>query len=152
MSNAGVPPLPPRIPARFRVSLFLVKFLEYHNRLNGAMAFLCVWWGAWTLVFPDFWGEWPATVGLGIRTLGHPQILSWTLFVSGWLNYLGQRFRWATVRSVASLASFAAWCTLTQVFLTVSPIASPAVAVYSAAAIAELMAYVNFKIGIDQRT
>lgn len=142
--------LPDKTPAHFRISLFLVKFLSHHNRLDGIMAFLGIWWGAWTLISPGFWGAWPVTAQLAERTGGYPELLSWTLLVSGVLSYVSRRYYWTTVRSIAALAAFACWCTLTLVFLTVDPIFSPGVAIYSAAALFKLMSYVNFQIGIDQ--
>lgn len=144
--------LPDNAPMRFRVSLFLVKFLAHHNRLDGLMAGLGIWWGVWTLIFPDFWGAWPVTHRLTVLTGGHPSLISWTLLISGITSYVSRHYRWTYLRSTSVLAAFSCWSTLTLVFITVEPIFSPGVAMYSAAAIAKLMSYVNFQIGIDQRS
>lgn len=149
--HLALPPLPPEIPARVRVSLFLVSFLSHHNRLDGMMAFVGIWWGLWTLIFPEFWGSWPVTAELSRRMHGYPSSLSWILLLSGIINYASRRWGWIILRSCADLAAFTCWGLLTLVFLTVAPVFSPAVASYSAFAIAKLMAYINFQIGIDQR-
>jgi hypothetical protein len=134
--------LPPGTPLKYRISVFLVNFLQYHNRLDGLMSFVAIWWALWTLLLPDFWHDWPVTAELSRRTYGHPYLLSWILLASGSVGYM--------LRTILTIAAFCCWGVLTLVFLSVEPVFSPGVACYSAFAIAKLMAYVNHVTGIDR--
>lgn len=145
-----VPTLPPGTPIRIRLSVAIVSFLQYHNRLDGLMSFAAVWWALWTLIFPGFWNDWPITAELARRCYGHPELLSWTLLLSGSIGYFAKLQGWRFVRGITSLAAFFCWSTLTLVFLAVEPIFSPGVACYSFLAIAKLIAYVNHSAGIDR--
>jgi hypothetical protein len=142
--------MPPGAPRRYRLSVAVVGFLQYHNRLDGLMSFVAVWWGLWTLAFPHFWNDWPITAELARRCYGHPEVLSWALLLSGALGYLAKLREWTAVRTACSLVGFCSWSMLTLVFLSVDPIFSPGVACYSAMAIAKLIAYVNHSAGIDR--
>lgn len=135
-----------------KISFQLIKILSYHNRLDGLMSFIGIWWGAWTIVFPAFWEGWPVTQRITEVTLGHPQVISYGLLLSGFIGYFAKAHDLNLLRTVCFLVGFVCWCTLTLVFLTITPVFSPGAATYSAFAIAKLLAYVNFQVGIDQPT
>lgn len=145
-----IPPLPPGTPRRVRMSLTLIQFLQYHNRLDGLMSFAGIWWGVWTLLFPNFWYGWPVTQQLARMTGGFPSIISWVLLLCGLISYAAKRAGWARIRVGCSLLAFVCWCMLTTVFAVMKPIFSPAAACYSLFAVAELLAYVNHVIRIDE--
>jgi hypothetical protein len=150
MMSASLPPLPPGTPMRQRISLLLVQFLVEHRGIENLMCFFAVWWGTWTLLFPDFWGAWAPTVALAEQTGGHPEILSIALFVNGVIGYAAGKFQWnMRARAVPSLIRFMCWAFMAKVFIFMEPIATPGVACYSAFALAELMAYVNHVVGFD---
>lgn len=146
----AIPPLPSGTPKRIRLSLAAIQFLQYHNRLDGMMSFAGIWWGFWTLLFPNFWYGWPVTQQLSRMTGGHPGLLSWALLVAGLLSYAAKRFQWPNTRTASSLVAFVCWSMLTVAFGVVKPIFSPAVACYSLFAIAMLLSYVNHVIRIDE--
>lgn len=138
------------LPPKYRVSIALIKFLQYHNRLEGLMCFVCVWWASWTILFPGFWYNWPVTASIAAKTFGHPVLLSYTLLTVGSLGYLAKREDWQFLRTLTSLIAFICWGFLTIGFALLEPMFSPAVACYSAFAIAELMGYVNHVSGIGR--
>lgn len=142
--------LPPGAPATLRLRLYVMRFLAHHNRLDGYMAFVAVYWGAWTLLFPRFWGDWPVTAELSKWTGGQPSVVSWTLLLAGLGSYLARRRNWHALRAVCALLAFSNWAMLSLIFLSVDPIFSPGAACYSAFAIAKLISYVNFVIRVDQ--
>jgi hypothetical protein len=145
-----LPPLPPGAPLSGRLSYSLLKFLWFHSRLEGLMSFVCVWWGLWTIVFSDFWGDWPVTVVISLWSGGHPMLISWVLLVAGAIGYVAKMFKWNHIRSVCFLASFASWAFLSVLFIEVRPVFSPGVACYTAFCLATLIAYVNFKVEVAQ--
>ncbi len=145
----AMPSLPPGTPWITRLSYHAIRLLAFHNRLDGLMSFVGVWWASWTLIFHDFWEAWPVTAQVTAFTGGHPNILAYGLLLSSLFGYLGKLRHINWMRTVAFLGAFACWATLTVVFLTVKPVFSPGVACYSAFALAKLLAYVNFQIGID---
>lgn len=150
MELSDLPPLPPGTPKRIRLSLAAIQYLQYHNRLDGLMSFACVWWGVWTLLFPNFWYGWPVTQQLSRMTVGHPTLISWALAISGVVSYACTRYHWPRLRVVCSLFAFVCWSMLTTAFAVVKPIFSPAVACYSLFAIAMLLSYVNHVIRIEE--
>lgn len=150
--------LPPNAPFRDRAQQTLLRFLLHHNRLDGIMAFMSVNWALWTLTFPAFWKDWPVTALLGQWTGGHHWLVSWTLLFSGAGSYVSRAMqkrkgydlqRWHLLRCVAALAGFSSWCMLACLFLTVKPIFSPGVAVYTAFAIAKLLSFIHYFLHID---
>ncbi len=150
-SFRAMPPLPPNTPKRLKLSITLIKFLLFHSRLDGLLSFVAVWWAAWTILFNDFWKDWPVTYQITVQTWGHPMIISYTLLIAGSLGYFSKLMSWNWLRAVCFLSEFSAWGVLTLVFLTVRPVFSPGVACYSAFAIATLLAYVNFKMDLEHR-
>lgn len=142
--------IPRDTPKRMRVSLFLIQVIIFHNRVDGIMSFVGIWWGAWTIIFPHFWYSWPVTHAVDMQTFGHPEAISWTLLITGIAGYIGKRLQWRAIRTLSSLFGFLSWCVLTVAFLSVRPIFSPAVACYSAFAIAKLVAYLNSGLGLDK--
>lgn len=147
----AMPPLPPSTPKRVRLSVMLIRFLMFHSRIGGLMAFVSVWWAAWTITFNDFWADWPVTHQITVQTWGYPMVISYTLLIGGMLGYLSKVKNWNALRSLCLLSQFACWCVLTLVFLDVEPVFSPGVACYSAFALATLLAYVNFKMDVFHR-
>ena len=145
----AMPPLPPDAPKLSKVSYALVKFLVFHNRLHGLMSFVAIWWAIWTLMFNEFWLGWQVTSELAAQTYGNPRIISFALLLSGVMGYVSMFWEWKIVRAFCDLLGFASWCTLTLVFLLVDPVFSPGVACYSAFAMAKLISYVTFQIGLD---
>lgn len=133
-----------------KVSLAFIRFLTYHNRLEGLMAFLGVWWGSWTLLFPGFWLAWPSTVVISHRMYNHPELISLTLLITGIVGYLGWNRKWFVARTSCTFVSFIVWGMLCLNFLTVAPVFSPGVACYSAFALSSLMAYIYVQMGIDK--
>lgn len=148
---ASLPPLPPGTPKRVRLSLAAIQFLQYHSRLDGLMSFAGVWWGFWTLLFPNFWYGWPVTAQLSRMTAGHPELISWALLIAGAVSYACVHLGWMRVRVLCSLIAFVSWCMLTMAFAVVRPIFSPAVACYSLFAIAKLFSYVNQVISVEEQ-
>lgn len=150
MDLRDIPVLPPGTSKRDRASLVAVQFLLYHNRLDGLMSFAGIWWGFWTIMFPNFWYGWPVTQQLARMTAGFPQAISWALLLSGLLTYWCKRAGWYRLRILCSLLGFVCWCMLTTAFAVVKPIFSPAVACYSLFAIAKLLSYVNHVTRIEE--
>lgn len=148
----SIPPLPAGTPKRVRMSLVAIQFLQYHNRLDGLMSFAGIWWGFWTIMFPNFWYGWPVTIQLSRMTGGNPALISWILLLSGACSYACKRYGWPRVRIACSLMAFVCWCMLTTAFAVVKPIFSPAVACYSLFAIAKLLSYVNNVIRIEEHS
>lgn len=138
-------------PKRVRASVYVLRFLIHHNRLDGIMAMVGIWWGICTLVWPEFWSTWPATKELAYRTGGFPEITSWTVLVSGVGSYVARYYSWHAVRSIFALAAFSTWVMLAVVSWSVEPLFAPGFACYSLFAFAKLMSYVNFVIQVDQR-
>lgn len=150
--------LPPDAPLRDRLRHTFYRFMTHHNRLDGIMASVAIWWAAWTIIFPDFWRDWPVTAVLNHRTGGHPWMVSWVLLISGIGSYWSrsrQKKRsphprlWHFVRTFSALLAFGSWGTLALIFMTVTPIYSPGAAVYSWLAIAKLFSYTNYVLRID---
>lgn len=141
---------PPGTPKRIRLSLVLLRFLTFHNRLDGLIAFFAVWWGAWTLVFDDFWMKWPVAKILEFRMWGYPETLGWCLLVSGILGYFGKVYGLTWLRTMCFLTMFACWGVLTLAFYTLEPMFSPGVACYSALAISTLISYISFQVGLEK--
>jgi hypothetical protein len=147
---ANIPPLPADTPRVQRVSLATIQFLQHVNKLDGLMDFVGIWWGLWTLAFPNFWYGWPVTHQLARMTVGHPTLISWTVLATGILCYACKRMHWPNVRISSSLVAFVCWCMLTTAFIVVRPIFSPGFACYSLFAILKLLSYVNHVIRIDE--
>ena len=134
---------------RVRIGFFLLRLLAFHNRLEGLMSFIAVWWGAWTIIFHDFWAAWPVTENLTERTYGHPYVLSYALLFSGLLGYWCRIRDWQSIRAICSITMFVSWGILTVTFLSIEPVFSPGVACYSSFMIGTLISYVSFQIGLE---
>lgn len=140
-------PLPPGTPRRVRMALILIRFLAFHNRLDGIMCFIAIWWALWVLAVPPQWG--PILPALHTMTDGNPELIAWVLMLTGISGYLTRIRGWERTRSVTSLIGFTSWGVLTVAHATAAPMYSPAVACYSIFAIAKLIAYVGHQVGLD---
>ena len=142
--------LPPEFPKRARISLAVVRFLTYHNRLDGILPFFAMWWGLWTILTPTWWQYWPRSSSIIRDFYGHPEVLSWVLLLAGAVRYFGSNRKLQHVCSAAAMAQFVAWGTIAWECGRLTPMAAAGFAMYSAIAIAELMAYINVVAGIDR--
>lgn len=131
------------------ISYMLIRFLSFHNKLEGLVSFVAVWWGILTIIFHEFWNAWPVTAALTHRTYGHPSALSYILLISGVLGYWSKVRNWQSVRTICFIAMFVCWGILTVTFLSLKPIFAPGVACYSAFAIATLISYVSYQVGLE---
>lgn len=140
-------PLPPGTSLRLRMAMKLMRFLAFHNRLDGIMCFVAIWWSLWVLLVPPQWG--PILPALHTLTGGEPQLVAWVLLSTGISGYVTRIQGWERARSVTSLIGFTSWGVLSVAHGIAEPIYSPAVACYSVFAIAKLIAYVGHQVGLD---
>lgn len=134
-----------------RARIAVLRFLTFHNRLEGHMAFVGVWWGFMTLMFPDFWTMWPTTQAVTLRAFGHPEILSWTLLVTGVVGYSSwhSEIHWRRLRKFCAFAAFVCWTFLAIVFGTLDPPFTIGVATYSLFAFATIIVALYLELDIE---
>lgn len=124
-----------------------MRFLAYHNRLDGILPFIAMYWGVWTLLAPQWVVYWPIQTALWHTVL---RCISWLLLLAGASQYFasGRGLRWLCKTAV--VVKFSAWASMAYALLSATPIAASGVAIYSALALAELLAWSSLNAGIDR--